>query len=158
MVPKSCRVFGGDYQDKYGTFALKILILTIGLLLPAALYAGWSMNEACSTYRGTFRPADFVCAERRAAVSRGESHAVRIPSASLAARAPPPCTASSPGGLRTLPPDSTARHDQPADLSSSSCTSPTATSPPSFSAASAEPCDTPNHETAKASQTLPQLC
>ena len=61
MVPKSCRVFGGDYQDKYGTFALKILILTIGLLLPAALYAGWSMNEACITYRGTFRPADFVC-------------------------------------------------------------------------------------------------
>jgi hypothetical protein len=61
MVPKSCRVIARHYQDNYGTFALKILILTIGLLLPAALYTGWSMNEACSTYRGTFRPADFVC-------------------------------------------------------------------------------------------------
>lgn len=59
--PKKLQIFGEDYQGKNGTFALKILILTIGLLLPAALYAGWSMNEACSTYRGTFRPADFVC-------------------------------------------------------------------------------------------------
>jgi len=25
------------------------------------LYGGWSVNEACSTYRGTFRPADLVC-------------------------------------------------------------------------------------------------
>jgi hypothetical protein len=35
--------------------------MMIGLLLPAALYAGWSMNEACRTYRGAFRPADVVC-------------------------------------------------------------------------------------------------
>jgi hypothetical protein len=48
-------------QAKCGKFALKILIITIGLLLPAALYGGWSMNEACSSYRGTFRPADVVC-------------------------------------------------------------------------------------------------
>jgi hypothetical protein len=46
---------------KDGKFDLKILIITIGLLLLAALYAGWSMNEACSSYRGAFRPADVVC-------------------------------------------------------------------------------------------------
>jgi hypothetical protein len=53
-----CRVY---CPAKHGKLALKILIITIGLLIPAILYAGWAMNEACSTYRGTFRPADVVC-------------------------------------------------------------------------------------------------
>jgi hypothetical protein len=52
---RPCRIYS---HAKYGQFALKILFITVGL---AASYAGWSMNEACSTYRGTFRPADVVC-------------------------------------------------------------------------------------------------
>jgi hypothetical protein len=44
-----------------GQFALKILILLLGLVLLAILYIGWAVNEACSSYRGIFRPADLVC-------------------------------------------------------------------------------------------------
>jgi hypothetical protein len=40
---------------------LRDSIIAASLLLSAALYTGWAMNEACSTYRGTFRPADMVC-------------------------------------------------------------------------------------------------
>jgi hypothetical protein len=46
---------------KHGRSVLKILPIAAGVLLPVALYAGWTMNEACSTYRGTFRPADMAC-------------------------------------------------------------------------------------------------
>jgi hypothetical protein len=40
---------------------VKILPAAAGVLLLTVLPAGWAMNESCSTYRGTFRPADLVC-------------------------------------------------------------------------------------------------
>ncbi|QBR72288.1 hypothetical protein CU048_14505 [Beijerinckiaceae bacterium] len=40
---------------------LKNLIVTIGLCLAAVFLAGWFINDACSSYRGVFRPADLVC-------------------------------------------------------------------------------------------------
>jgi hypothetical protein len=48
-------------KPMHGSFALKTLIVTIGLFLSVVLYTGWIINDACSTYRGTFRPADMVC-------------------------------------------------------------------------------------------------
>jgi len=35
--------------------------LLVATLLFAVFWFGWGVNEACSTYRGAFRPADFAC-------------------------------------------------------------------------------------------------
>lgn len=36
-------------------------MFTAGLFFIAVIVTGWAVSSACSSYRGTFRPADVVC-------------------------------------------------------------------------------------------------